>query len=166
MQELTEEEFDSKSFGEILNHYRKVNGYTMTEVAKEVGVSQSYISNLEHGKRTDPSYEVIFKIGDFLNIDPLSLIAKLGGKGINKKYDITRYTEEVNKFEEERGYDQLKDLNVLLSDDLVFHIETDSGESTRYILSAHLNGHRLKAEERERLLKVAELMFPHYSNNK
>ena len=47
--------------------YRKYNKLTLSELAKKVGVSSSYLCHLEHGTRTNPSTEVMENIAIALN---------------------------------------------------------------------------------------------------
>lgn len=48
--------------------WREYRGLTTTELAKEVGVSQSYISDIENGKK-DGSISVIKRIAEALETD-------------------------------------------------------------------------------------------------
>jgi len=46
----------------VIKNFRKVKGYKQSELAAKVGVTQSYISMLEKGLRTDPPITVVEKI--------------------------------------------------------------------------------------------------------
>ncbi|CAM3861774.1 helix-turn-helix domain-containing protein [Alkalicoccus chagannorensis] len=165
MEELSEKDVESMSFGEVLYFYRKKKSLTMQQLAREVEVSQSYISNLENGKRKDPSYEVMFSLADKLDINPYTLIEKVASKETGSSKPQASLQKEINDFEAEQGYDTLKELKNILSDDYVMHLDSENESSTQYVFSVHLNGHRLNDDERKRLLKVAELMFPQYTSN-
>ena len=43
---------DSNSFGNAVRHRRRELGYTQTDLSKLTGLSVSFISDLERGKRT------------------------------------------------------------------------------------------------------------------
>lgn len=53
-------------FGKLLTRLRKQQGLTMSHLAKEVGVSESYISLLESGERKQPSRDLVLKLAHIL----------------------------------------------------------------------------------------------------
>lgn len=55
-------------FGEKLRAMRKSRGLTLREMAKAVGVSGAYLSALEHGKRSRPSWHLVQRIISYFNI--------------------------------------------------------------------------------------------------
>lgn len=59
----------------LLKLARKVAGLTQAELAKEAGVTNSFISLLESGKRDIRSvgYETVARIADALNVSPQDL---------------------------------------------------------------------------------------------
>lgn len=62
---------DTTPFSKYLKSLRDASGYTLRQVQKETGISNTYVSNLENGKKTSPSIETI------------SALARVYGKGIN-----------------------------------------------------------------------------------
>jgi transcriptional regulator with XRE-family HTH domain len=56
-------------FGQLLRHTREERGLTLREFAKSLGVSPSYISDVELGHRKTPSMEKLKRIADILNCD-------------------------------------------------------------------------------------------------
>lgn len=44
--------FDSKTFGQAIRNRRKFLGYTQSELSKFTGLSVSFLSDLERGKKT------------------------------------------------------------------------------------------------------------------
>lgn len=53
-------------FGAKLRALRAERGITLKEMAKKIGVSNAYLSALEHGKRGRPSFELIQSLcGEF-----------------------------------------------------------------------------------------------------
>lgn len=59
--------------GETLRLLRVFNDYTMTEMSQKVGLSQSYISELENGKK-QPSLEVIEKYATVFDMKPSTVL--------------------------------------------------------------------------------------------
>ncbi|MBQ5674065.1 MAG: helix-turn-helix transcriptional regulator [Lachnospiraceae bacterium] len=59
--------------GETLRLLRVFNDYTMTEMSKKVGLSQSYISELENGKK-QPSLEIIEKYATVFDMKPSTVL--------------------------------------------------------------------------------------------
>lgn len=59
--------------GETLRLLRVFNDYTTIEMSKKVGLSQSYISELENGKK-QPSLEVIEKYANIFDMKPSTLL--------------------------------------------------------------------------------------------
>lgn len=59
--------------GETLRLLRIFNDYTMTEMAQKIGLSQSYLSELESGKKM-PSLEIIEKYANVFEMKPSTLL--------------------------------------------------------------------------------------------
>jgi transcriptional regulator with XRE-family HTH domain len=55
-------------FGEALRRLRAERGVTQREMAKAIGVSPAYLSALEHGNRSEPSWEFIQRVIGYFNI--------------------------------------------------------------------------------------------------
>ncbi|MEN0041618.1 MAG: helix-turn-helix domain-containing protein [Pseudomonadota bacterium] len=55
-------------FGEHMRKLRRERGVTQQEMADAIGVSQAYLSALEHGKRGQPSWPLLQSITGYLNI--------------------------------------------------------------------------------------------------
>ncbi|ADQ41603.1 helix-turn-helix domain protein [Caldicellulosiruptor acetigenus I77R1B] len=55
--------------GRKIRELRKSKGLSQREFAKLAGLSQSYISELENGIKTNPSLSVIKKISKALKVD-------------------------------------------------------------------------------------------------
>jgi transcriptional regulator with XRE-family HTH domain len=53
--------------GYKIKEYRNMRDLTITALAEKIGTTRSYMSDIEHSKRT-PSFEMITKIADALNI--------------------------------------------------------------------------------------------------
>lgn len=55
-------------FGEHLRSLRKQHGYTLEQLAEAIGVSTSYLSGLERGKRGKPSWVTLQRLVATFNI--------------------------------------------------------------------------------------------------
>ena len=56
-----------KDFREVIRVNRKKQGWSQYRLAKEIGVAQSFVNEIESGKKS-PSIEVFFKICEALDI--------------------------------------------------------------------------------------------------
>jgi transcriptional regulator with XRE-family HTH domain len=72
------EEEQSLRFGAVLRRHRQRAGLTVTEVARRIGRTQSYVSQLESGALHPPDDEVLSKIAAALNIDEDMLMVEAG----------------------------------------------------------------------------------------
>jgi transcriptional regulator with XRE-family HTH domain len=68
-------------FGEHLRQLRKQHGYTLEQLAEAIGVSTSYLSGLERGKRGKPSWVTLQRLVATFNIiwDEAEDLYKLAG---------------------------------------------------------------------------------------
>jgi transcriptional regulator with XRE-family HTH domain len=80
---------DFMTIGENLKSYRKEKSLTQKTLAKKLGISTSYMSELESNKR-NPSIETVNKIAEKLNISTLYL---LEGKYTTEDLDTLRKNE-------------------------------------------------------------------------
>jgi transcriptional regulator with XRE-family HTH domain len=60
--------------GSMLRRLREVNGLTQVELAKKVGVTQSYIAQLESGRKISPSLEMLKKLAKALDVPVATLM--------------------------------------------------------------------------------------------
>lgn len=56
-------------FSEVLKSKRLENDIKVTHLAKEIGVSHSYVSNIENNKRGIPSKELVVKLAEAVSPD-------------------------------------------------------------------------------------------------
>lgn len=59
--------------GETFRLLRVFNDYTMSEMSQKIGLSQSYISELENGRK-HPSLEVVEKYAKVFDMKPSTLL--------------------------------------------------------------------------------------------
>lgn len=55
-------------FGEALRRLRAERGVTQRQMAEAIGVSPAYLSALEHGNRSEPSWEFVQRVIGYFNI--------------------------------------------------------------------------------------------------
>jgi transcriptional regulator with XRE-family HTH domain len=67
-----------KEFGELLRRLRVKADRSMGQVARQLGVSVTYISDVERGKRAPLRPERIEKVAKYLNADPADLLDAAG----------------------------------------------------------------------------------------
>jgi transcriptional regulator with XRE-family HTH domain len=60
--------------GSMIKRLREVNNLTQAELAKKVGVTQSYIAQLESGRKTNPSLESLKKLAKVLDVNVSALL--------------------------------------------------------------------------------------------
>ena len=77
---------ETKSLGKVIRDARVQTGCSLREIAKHLGISPSYQSDIENDRRV-PSQEVIWKIAKALGLDYDELMA-LGERLGN---DVKRY---------------------------------------------------------------------------
>ena len=58
-----------ETLGEKLKKSREKAGYTLKEVEEKIGVSNSYLSELERNIKTNPSNELLKKLADLYSVD-------------------------------------------------------------------------------------------------
>lgn len=68
-------------FGEVMRNLRQQKGVTQKEMATALGVSQAYLSALEHGKRSAPSFDFIQRVAGYFNViwDDLDELMRVAG---------------------------------------------------------------------------------------
>ncbi|MCQ6280282.1 helix-turn-helix domain-containing protein [Bacillus sp. EB600] len=71
--------------GKRIREQRIEKGISLTQFAKQSGISKSYLSNLERGLQQNPSIEVLKKISEYLNVDIEILINEIGITKQNKE---------------------------------------------------------------------------------
>ena len=62
-----------------IRYYRLRKGLSQKELAKRVGITQQYMCCLEKGKKQNPSFPLLGKIADALDVPVSELIARKAG---------------------------------------------------------------------------------------
>jgi len=55
-------------FGERLRHLREARGLRLKDMAEELGVTPTYLSALEHGRRSKPNWSFVQRVIHYFNI--------------------------------------------------------------------------------------------------
>ena len=79
-----------KRFGDALREQRRNANKTLGDVARLLGVSVVYVSDVERGNRRPFGNERILKIAKFIQADPAPLIAAADVERGVIEYDITK----------------------------------------------------------------------------
>lgn len=77
------------SLGELIKKFRKSKKMSVYDVAKFVGISHSYLTQIENGKRKNPDIEILSKISVFLNL-PVEEIINIKIKEFESFISINR----------------------------------------------------------------------------
>lgn len=79
------------NFGECIKKMREEKGISMRELSRRSAVSQPYLSQLETGKNTNPTSDVIRRLSKGLDVSFLSLLVEME---FVTKEDIKDYIRE------------------------------------------------------------------------
>ena len=76
-----------KNIGSVIKRYRNEAGISQGQLAKKVGVVRGYISDLECGRKNNPTYDVIGLIANALSI-PAGLLMNEKTKGTTVQFPL------------------------------------------------------------------------------
>ncbi|WP_373845068.1 helix-turn-helix domain-containing protein [Clostridium sp.] len=108
-------------FGDELRKWRKKRKLTQAQLGESIGVTGAYIQQLELGKKTNPSIEVIIKLCKSLDITPFDLnyefksndlFTYLINRDINHSYkkNITSDLKEIDSDEIDELEQEFKEI--------------------------------------------------------
>ncbi len=107
----------AEEFGKYIRELRKQRNLTIRQLELYSGVSNSYLSQLENGKRGIPSAEILKKLSGPLNITQNELMIAAGYIDEDEEKDLDYYKKKISK--EFPDIDLMfKDLNSLTAEDL------------------------------------------------
>ncbi|GHU70545.1 hypothetical protein FACS1894184_16140 [Clostridia bacterium] len=79
------------TFGQLIRNYRKDSGYTIREAAAALELAQSYLTDIENGKRSAPNAHFV-KIIELYGIDDVDQFYDLAGLTHHNSFvDINEY---------------------------------------------------------------------------
>lgn len=102
-------------FGDVMRDLRNRKGVTQKEMASALGVSPAYLSALEHGNRSAPSFDFIQRVAGYFNIiwDDLEELMRVAGlshprvvidtAGLDSEYTIlaNRLAHEIRSLDKQ-----------------------------------------------------------------
>lgn len=80
-------------FGEKIKNIRKYKRLTLQYVAKEIGVSVAYLSDLERGKKIKPKIRILYALAGLYKVDVDDICLSAGRIPTDVFYKITRCPE-------------------------------------------------------------------------
>jgi transcriptional regulator with XRE-family HTH domain len=80
----------ARSFGQVLRQLRRKAGKTLGDMARLLGVSAVYVSDVERGNRKPFTRDRILKIADHLGADPNELLRAADRERGVIEYDISK----------------------------------------------------------------------------
>ncbi|WP_257349075.1 helix-turn-helix domain-containing protein [Pseudalkalibacillus decolorationis] len=83
------------SFGDELKKMREQKGLSMRELSRRSGISSSFLSKLESGKRSTPKHETVLKLSDGLGISSVELLEVAGY--LNDMDDVLKEMKEEHE---------------------------------------------------------------------
>jgi transcriptional regulator with XRE-family HTH domain len=85
--------------GSIVKERRELLNISQTDLAKRMGVHQSYVSDLESGKKANPTKETLWKLADALEICQEEFLIALASSEEERKAIIAEYdkTDDISK---------------------------------------------------------------------
>ena len=84
-------------FGKYIYQIRKKQGYTLTQLAERVGISKSYLSNIERELKQNPSIQVMESIASALNMD-LNELLQNGTDQVKARHLEKEWIDFMNEF--------------------------------------------------------------------
>ncbi len=109
-------------FGERLRALREARGIKLKDMADELGVSSTYLSALEHGRRSKPNWSFVQRVIHYFNIiwdeaDELQRLADVSDPkiAIETAGLSPKATELANRLSREIGHLTETDLDVILA---------------------------------------------------
>jgi len=103
----------AKEFGEYLRQSRKKRGLTIRQVETYSGVSNSYLSQIENGKRGIPSAKTLKKLAPVLK-ESYEELMRISGQG---HLLSQTFLKDVSKFAKENSQSPEQKIETALSED-------------------------------------------------
>lgn len=146
---------NTRELGITLKQLRKEKGLTTNELASLVGISRSYLTQIETAKRT-ASTELLRKIAEAVDVSYVDLLKIAGHNDLIDLYNA-RFIDEKRQSTNELVH-LASDIKVLLEQNNLL-IKAEKIKPT-------FNGHLLTDDEAERALAMLYILFPHYKEPK
>lgn len=144
-------------FGKLLKSLREKNGLSTHRLAELTGVSQSYISHLENGRKKNvPSPEILKKLSEALGVSYFDLMALAG---YYSEDDLLEPIEDIQR-ELPKRISPLTRKIVKRPAGVVDIIEILEKKQVLY------NDKLLSKDDRNRIIEMIKVMFPRGKNEK
>lgn len=85
----------NESFGSLIRFLREKKGYSLAQLGELTGVSSSYITKIELGNRNAPSYPILVKIAEALDVNPTELLGAAKANDKDNKETVTSIAELI-----------------------------------------------------------------------
>lgn len=156
-----------ESFIKLIKELREERGLSTRQLAEEVGVSQSYLSHLENGRRSSaPSPIILEKLAAALgNVTYATLLKEAGYDELAKAEQIKSvyndfFDDLIDKEDYMKLYDRVQKLERM--NDLKFYLESFVKEQGIKVIQPEYNKRPLTKEECQRILDMLSILFPQY----
>ena len=154
----------SSEFGGYLKKLREFKGLTVRKLEELSGVSSSYITNVENGKRSAPSPDILKKLAEPLGVSYAELMVKAGHVSYEDWFhdktagDDPQYHEDLGEqfFADMLGFpsrEKYLEWEVTRLKDCAIAVEFSD---LKY------NDHVLTPEDRQLIQRVLAALFPQY----
>lgn len=101
-------------FGKYIYNVRKTQGYTLSQLAEKVGISKSYLSNIERELKQNPSIQIMEKIAAALNVD-INQLLQNGTDEVHAQHLEKEWIDFIHEFKKTGiAKDQLQDYKILV----------------------------------------------------
>ncbi|MCM3079577.1 helix-turn-helix domain-containing protein [Brevibacillus invocatus] len=169
---------ENKAFGRYLLEIRKRKALTTRDLAALSGVSQSYISHVESGRKGIPSPDILKKLATALEVPYIEMMDMAGllPEEIKESEEYRRFTR-LKKLSEDynEATTRLSELDQRLeeSNDAVEEAQFELNSLEKYYENPTLDlldflnfpfitykDQQLTAEDRQRIIDMLRLMFP------
>lgn len=147
---------DPKEFGSYIKKIRTEKGLSITEMAKNAGISHPYLSQIENGKKGMPSVKVLKKLTEPLEVPYYELMAKAGY--IAEKEINDAIIQEGINFKENIVMDRIEINRNSPKQDLLTLLENKNNLT--------YNGWGLNDIDRKQIIDMLKVLFPAYSKEK
>lgn len=138
--------------GKYLRGLRKEKKKTLVQLAEETGLSHSYLSQVENGKKLNPSMDSLMKICKALNEDPFNFLIATG------------HHEEVDTL----WNDGVIDIEPMVPINRPSFVDKEDNEILNLFKDkqniVYYNGHQLTYEDKQKIVDVLKAIFPQYQN--
>lgn len=101
--------------GKYIHQIRKTQGFTLSQLAKRVGISKSYLSNIERELKRNPSIQIMERLAAALNMD-LNDLLQNGTDQVRAQYLDQEWVDFMNEFKSTGIHkEQIQEYRILIA---------------------------------------------------